>query len=207
MKSASSGNSKIIPENLNDCLRPDGISSALWAWSGRTLSIGKGLLFLVIVFGIINTVSVSITTYSNVELTGDEDAAAVATVFAVLTELLVCAAYAFVTYGLSHIVSLLVSAAASLVRNTNVSTNLALYGAKKKTGNAFVEEAPKKKEPPAKHTPEPVARTVPLDPQAFEEEFVDVVCPNCYEALSFLRDTQSVVCPSCSHHFDLPSSK
>ncbi len=141
MANMFSGKSKKqVPKTLDECVQPDRVSTNLWVWAERIEKIGVIVFVFLIVFGIINTISTGITTYREVDAIGIGDEAAVATVLAVFTSLFSTALYAFIEFCAYHAIALLIGALASIVQNTNVSANLALYSIKGKSGDKFTEE-------------------------------------------------------------------
>ena len=225
MKNMFTGHSqKKVPKTLNDCIKPDGVSSNLWIWAERLEKWGSVLFGLIIIFGIINMISTGVTTYQEIDILGDEDAATLATVFAVLTSLFTYALYAFLEYCAYHAIALLIGALASIVQNTNVSANLALYSIKGKSGDKFTEESKPKESKNRSHQPPKYtvqneednnsdyridinSLNTPSDDndvgEIVEENYIDIKCPHCGEELSFPESTQNATCPWCNNSFEV----
>ena len=126
-------NKKEIPKNMEDCIKPDSVSSNLWGWCEWLEKWGKILFWVLIVGGLILSISTSIVekevvvreaTYwseAETELRKTFD-------FEIFIPLLLeTALYAFLEYCAYHILALLIGALASIVQNTKISANVALY--------------------------------------------------------------------------------
>lgn len=185
---------------------------------------GSVLFGLIIIFGIINTISTGVTIYREIDILGNEDAATPATVFAVLTSLFTYAFYAFLEYCAYHAIALLIGALASIVQNTNVSANLALYSIKGKSEDEFTEESKSKDSKNRSHQPTKCtvqnedgenrdyridfnSLNTPSDDNdvggIVEENYIDIKCPHCGEELSFPESTQNATCPWCNKSFEV----
>ncbi len=126
---------KEIPKNMEDCIKPDSVSSSLWGWCERLEKWGKILFWVLIIGGLILSISTSIVekevvveeaTYwseaeTEIRKTFDLE------IFIPL--LLETALYAFLEYCAYHIFALLIGTLASIVQNTKISANIALYRA------------------------------------------------------------------------------
>lgn len=217
MKNMFTGHSqKKVPKTLNDCIKPDGVSSNLWIWAERLEKWGSSLFVLIIIFGIINTISTGVTTYQEIDILGDEDAATRATVFAVSTSLFTYALYACLEYFAYHAIALLIGALASIVQNTNVSANLALYSIKGKSGDKFTEESKPKESKNRSQNEDDDNRDYRIDINSLntpsddndvgeivEENYIDIKCPHCGEELSFPESIQNATCPWCNNSFEV----
>ena len=196
---------KKVPKTLNECIKPDGVSSNLWILAERLEKWGSILLSLIIVFGIINTIFTGVSTYHEIDYNRNGDGAARETVFAVITSLFTCAILAFLEYCAYRAVALLIGSLASIVQNTNISANLALYSVKGKAGDKFTEEsenAEGKKEIVEGEETDDEKTNTETKGVGKEENYIDIKCPHCGQELSFTENTHSAICPWCNNSFD-----
>lgn len=213
MKNIFKGNSqKKVPKTLNECIKPDGVSMNLWSWAERLEKWGSVLFKLIIVYGIINTIYSCVTAYQETVIWGEEDIAILAVFFAILKGSFIYTLYAFLEYCAYHAIALLLGALASIVQNTNISANLALYSTKAKSGDKFIDE-------PDENEIEPETEDVTCDPRTdinvlnipikkkdikiIEENYIDTKCPQCGEVLSFPESAKNVTCPWCNKEFNI----
>lgn len=176
---------KKIPTKLNDCIEPDGVSKNLWKWVKAFEGLGKLLFYCIIVIGVISTISDNVSAYQTGSIISD-DAATLAAFFSVLKTGGTFFIIAFVEYLIYNAIVLGLSALASLVQNTNISTNLALYNAKSKHGE-FMQN---KKQ---KHKKEETEPELSLD----DENWIDIDCPHCNLQISFPESSKPAICPWC----------
>ena len=108
-----------IPENIQEILRPNKISVALMRWAEWIKGFGGFLFAVLLIIGII----ISILAATSV----NEDDAFIA----FLTSAITWGLYSAIEYAAYRIISLLFTALASLVRNTQISTDIALLQADK----------------------------------------------------------------------------
>ena len=111
-------NKRSVPKTLNECIENGKVERDLWRWSELMEVIGVVLLFLIVVGGFF--VSFSIST----ELRGDYS---IGPEFFIL--LFVCVVIGLVQYISFRIIALLIGAQASVVENTRISANIAMYKA------------------------------------------------------------------------------
>ncbi len=127
---------KKVPKNLNECYKTDNTSQNLWSWCERLENWGKFLFWFIVVSGLIMSITSSITvreitkgmyyTYTDTETSFD---------FALfITSLVSTAIYAFIEYCVYHVLALLISSLATIVQNTRIAANVALYNAAKEEG-------------------------------------------------------------------------
>lgn len=203
---------KRVPKTLNDCIKPDGVSSNLWIWAEKLEKFGYIFLVLIIIFGFINTIYLGVTTFQLVSEIGNASLGSVATVFVVLTSLSTCAILAFLEYCAYHAIALLIGSLASIVQNTNISANLALYGIKGKSGDKFTEEPEQKKS--EKNTVQNEDNRIDINilnmpsddiaiDEIVEENFIDIKCPHCGKELSFPESSHDAICPYCNNSFQI----
>lgn len=185
MKEVLAEAKKKIPTKLNECIEPDGVSKNLWKWVKAFENLGKILLYCIIIIGVISTISDSVSAYQIGSIISD-DAATLSAFFSALKTGGIFSVVALVEYLIYNAIVLGISALASLVQNTNISTNLAIYNAKSKYGEFTQEKKPKHK----KEESEP---EISLD----DENWNDVVCPHCNQQISFPESSKPDVCPWC----------
>jgi len=145
MANMFSGNQeKKIPKSFKDCYKTDGITQNLWLWCERLEKWGKILFWVLIVGGLILSISTSIVekevvveeaTYwseAETELRKTFD-------FEIFIPLLLeTALYAFLEYCAYHILALLVGSLATIVQHTKITANITLYNSAKAEG--FVDD-------------------------------------------------------------------
>ena len=124
---------KKIPKNLKECYETDSVSANLWGWSLWVEKWGRIILFVILAIGTFSTIGVTIEA---VEIDSD------AWFLVLLSSALTWALYAFLEYCAYHIISLLIASLASIVQNTRVSANVALYNTAKVDGFPDEETAP-----------------------------------------------------------------
>ena len=124
---------KQIPKNMEDCIKPDSVSTNLWVWCERLEKLGKFLFWILLIGGLILSISSSIVEKEVIvrEATYWSDAETeVRTTFdfeLFISLLLDTVLYAFLEYCAYHIIALLIGALASIVQNAEISANVALY--------------------------------------------------------------------------------
>ena len=121
----SGGEKREVPKSFDDCLKPDNVSSNLWVWGQRIETFGKIIFVLLIIAGLIISIAISVTkkeaTYS---WQSDKTVFEYKTFF---QSLLRYAIYAFVEYITYHVLALLICSLASIVQNTRIAADVALY--------------------------------------------------------------------------------
>lgn len=154
---------KEIPKNMDDCIKPDSVSTNLWVWCERLEKWGKILFWILFIGGLIFSISSSIVEKEVVvrEATYWSDAKTeVRTTFdfeLFIPLLLDTALYAFLEYCAYHIIALLIGALASIVQNTKITADIALYNTAKNESLIFdtvpqTNNNPTLKTPPKKST-------------------------------------------------------
>lgn len=134
--------SKKVPESIDECMKVDPITANLWLWCERLETLGKALFWILLVVGVIASFAVS-TDFEELMRYGLEDAFNGSMLFESLFQ---TALYAFLEYCAYHIIALLVGALASIVQNTKVSADLALYASSQDSNYHAPEEAPEGEE-------------------------------------------------------------
>ncbi|MBE7036253.1 MAG: hypothetical protein E7403_03050 [Ruminococcaceae bacterium] len=116
-----------FPASLEECKKVDSVSESLWTWVEWLKKWGKIILILLIVVGIISAVG----KYNEVnEINVDSGVAMMSAV----TSLLSWALYAIIEFFAYNALALLLSALASIVQDTRITANVALYRAAKDMG-------------------------------------------------------------------------
>jgi len=129
---------KKIPKNMDDCIKPDYVSTNLWCWCEWIEKWGKIVFWVLIVAEIILSLEASIE-HKKIDIE----------IF--IPSLLEAALYAFLEYCAYHVLALLVGALASIVQNTKITANISLYTSAKNEGIAdFYDEAEKNVNPSGK---------------------------------------------------------
>lgn len=141
MTTIFSGNQeKKIPKNFKECYKTDSITQNLWLWCERLEKWGKILFWILLIGGLILSIRSSIVEKEVVvrEATYWSDAKTeVRTTFdfeLFIPLLLDTALYAFLEYCAYHIIALLIGSLASIVQNTKITANIALYNSAKAEG-------------------------------------------------------------------------
>ncbi len=212
MKNLFAGQSqKIVPKSLSDCIQPDGVSKKLWHWAEK-IEMWGGVIFVCLCFyAVISTIYEGITTYNTVVvLSSDDSVRATTTFFSIFTNICTFSIYAFLEYIIYHAITLLIGALASIVQNTNISTNLSLYNVMAKPGDEFPEPISDTKTENSDNNAENWYDNRGLDIKILntknnietfdsmtQENFVDIKCPSCSNTLSFLNDVKTANCPYC----------
>ena len=130
MANMFSGNTeKRIPKNMEECIKPDSVSSNLWVWCERLEVLGKVLFWIIIVLGLFTAITTAISTDEIVsgsyyKYTERKTSFDIVVFITLIIEVLI---YAFIEYCVYHVLALLIGALASIVQNTKVTANLALY--------------------------------------------------------------------------------
>ena len=137
-----SSSEKKVPKSLKECYATDKVSSNLWSWSERLEVWGGRVLVILIIIGIISTIGQAIQV---VDI--DEDLVFITVITSIITWIL----YAFIEYCVYHVLSLLIASLATIVQNTRITANIAIYNVAKEEG-LFNEEpethsSPKTKQP------------------------------------------------------------
>ena len=189
----SNKNSKRIPKSLNECVVSNATVDNLHLWAERLENWGNILLVILIIIGIVTTVSETLQMYElNEELT----------LVTCITSLLSWGLYAFLTYCATHAIALLISALANITQNTLVSANVALYEAAKNS-NEYTEITNSTiSSPSPATTPIPtVSKSSPTENTLIPTSTDDgeVVCPIC----GTKQHANRKVCWSCGQKFEV----
>ncbi|MBR6548758.1 MAG: hypothetical protein IKT68_04355 [Clostridia bacterium] len=126
---------KRIPKDLRSCYATDTTTYNLWVWSNRIVFWGKILFWVLLVIGLFDTIN-QIRTISEIEELPSEAllalivsyGGAVPSLFEVIiTNMFLWFVYAVLEYYASRILALLVDSLASIVHNTRITADVALY--------------------------------------------------------------------------------
>ena len=115
---------KKVPTSLKECYESDTLSQTLWKWSDWLKIWGRRVFLLLIVVGAAFTLSDVI---DPVGFYGSP-------FLVLIRNILGWGLYAFLEFCAYNILSFLLSALASVVENTKITANVALYNAAKKEG-------------------------------------------------------------------------
>ena len=134
---------KNIPDKLENVLVADKVSYNLWIWAKRLETLGKVLMTLLIIAGVILAFTssyvekeVPVEDESSYSYYYDdyEEETEIKKVFDAemfFTVIADTALYAFIVYCSYHVLALLIGALASIVQNTKITADIALLEAKK----------------------------------------------------------------------------
>ncbi len=117
------GSEKKIPTSLRECYATDRVSVNLWSWSNLLEVWGKRVLILLVIIGIISTIGDGIE-IANI----DKDLVFITVIISIIKWGL----YTAFTYCSYNVLSLLVASLATIVQNTRITANVALYNTAKK---------------------------------------------------------------------------
>lgn len=119
-----------IPQNLDQCKQRDNVSSSLLEWANKVISIGQAIMAIVLIFGIFSIIEA-------LPLLEEIFEGELEYFVAFLTPVITCILSAVGVYFVYQVTALLLRALASIVYNSHVSANVALYSA-----NGGVSAAP-----------------------------------------------------------------
>ena len=169
-----------VPRDLEDCCFTDDTARELWRIAELVESWGAFLLIAILVLGTV--VSISTTSFMSRIAEGSGFTA-------FLCSAIVWGILAVLVYAGCHLISLTIRALASIVQNTRVSANVALYTTSKSTPvaehSSQASVVPNLNNTPAEEKIhiQPVSRTAespnqaPVSPVVVSPE--EIVCPNC----------------------------
>lgn len=123
-----------IPYSLDECLKPDKVSEALYNLSDSVKKWGYVLLVILILTGVVLSVMGSFITFTDLEGPWYDQYEVTKEVFDVgifCTNILSWIIYAIIEYGACKVISLLLTALASIVRSNRITSNVVLYNANK----------------------------------------------------------------------------
>ena len=160
MANMFSGNQeKKIPKSFKDCYKTDSITQNLWLWCEKLEKWGFILFWIIIVIGVIDTITAGINAHQLIEEIGAEtveeirEASAemgieIPTVFeALVNNLFSWTLYSFLEYCAYHVLALLVGSLATIVQHTKITANITLYNSAKTEGTSDDYEEECKEEP------------------------------------------------------------
>lgn len=144
-----------IPQNLDQCKQRDNVSSGLLEWANTVISIGQAIMAIVLIFGIFSIIEV-------LPLLEEIFEGELEYFVAFLTPVISCILSAVGVFFVYQATALLLRALASIVYNSHVSANVALYSA-----NGGVSAAPVAQpaaQPTAQLAAQPAPQQVPVAP-------------------------------------------
>ncbi len=115
-------------KSIDECVQVDPVSKELWAWAENVEKWGKILLYGLIIFGVISSISLGVIT----DEYGDFDSWSF---LLFITNLIDYIFYAFIEYIVYHVVAVLIASLASITQHTTVSAKLAEYRIRKAENN------------------------------------------------------------------------
>ncbi len=127
----SPNSKKQVPKSFDDCLKPDSVASKLWEWAERLELLGKILMIIILALGIFTSVVNGFSSVEN-EVFGSFSVSIIDFdwVSFVIT-LLYGALCAFVEYLIYNVLVLIVGSLASIVQNTKIAADVALFNSGK----------------------------------------------------------------------------
>lgn len=144
-----------IPQNLDQCKQRDNVSSSLLEWANKVISIGQAIMAIVLIFGIFSVIEA-------LPLLEEIFEGELEYFVAFLTPVISCILSAVGVFFVYQATALLLRALASIVYNSHVSANVALYSA-----NGGVSAAPVAQpaaQPTAQLAAQPAPQQVPVAP-------------------------------------------
>ena len=109
---------KKIPSSIDDCLKTDNVASNLWIWCQRLEKLGKYFFAIILIFG-------TILAFANSYIMGEYGREF--STEQLMDNLIQVVVYAFIEYCTYHIIALLVGALATIVQNSKITADIALY--------------------------------------------------------------------------------
>ena len=179
---------KRIPKSLEECYEEDVVSKDLWMWSQRLVEWGKEVLGTLIVIGSISTI------IDAVEMADiNEDLV----IYTVISSITTWGLYSLIEFCTYNVLSLLVTALASIVQNSKITANVALYNAAKDV--VEVEEVKVEKKEVKKPKPS-VSDNIAAEPKPAEKQSDErmIKCPSCGQ----IQKKDRTWCYNCGQKFD-----
>lgn len=113
MKNMFSGNrEKQVPKTFYDCYKTDNVTNNLWLWAERLETIGIVLAVIIGIATLITFIAIAIGEYEY---------------SLILVGIIAAPIAAFLEYISFHIIALLIGSLASIVQNTKISADIALF--------------------------------------------------------------------------------
>lgn len=180
---------KEIPRSVDDCIKPDLVSTNLWEWCEWIEKWGKILFWVLLIGGLVLSISGSIVEKQVVvkEATRWSEAEKeIRTTFdfeRFIPLLLDTILYAFLEYCVYHVIALLIGALASVVQNTRISANVALYNTTYK--------------PVFKATSDTNAEKNTKTVETNLNESSECDCDEDGSVVPIVHGNQEIICPNC----------
>ncbi len=188
MANMFSGNiKKEIPKNIEECYKTDPITQNLWVWAERLERWGLVICVFMAIVGVIEIISTGIQVaeilsgynqYMSTDYYSVSDA--------VFDCLLNWVFYCFLEFCVYHVLALLVGSLATIVQNTKISANVAIYNLSKGKNETPVNSERQRED------------TVFNDTQ--EKDM-----PSPEEATFLVTKNDTIICSQCK--FEQPSSR
>lgn len=112
-----------VSKSIDDCIQVDELAKNLWKWASRLDILGKVLMWLIIIAGIIMSILSGSVIPEKFNFT------------LFFTSLYPFGIYAFLDYCVFHVLALLISALAGIYHNTRQSARLLEYQIRNDSGN------------------------------------------------------------------------
>jgi len=125
---------KKIPKNIEECIKQDLVSKNLWEWCKKLEKWGKILFWVLIIGGLFLSINSSIIEEEIIVSSWVGETTEIRETFSFeifIPLFLNSILYAFIEYWIYHIITILIGALASIVQNTTINSNIALYNAAK----------------------------------------------------------------------------
>ena len=125
---------KKIPKNIEECIKQDLVSKNLWEWCKKLEKWGKILFWVLIIGGLFLSINSSIIEEEIIVSSWVGETTEIRETFSFeifIPLFLNSILYAFIEYWTYHIITMLIGALASIVQNTTINSNIALYNAAK----------------------------------------------------------------------------
>ena len=120
-----------IPKSLKECYEQDSVTRSLCQWSERLKSWGSKVLVVLIIIGIISTISEVIEA---MQIDGS------LAIFVAVASAITWGLYAFIEYCVYNVLALFIRALASIVYNSQITANVSLYNLARTEQGAVVED-------------------------------------------------------------------
>lgn len=120
------------PTSIEECTNQDKVTVNLWKWAGKLEILGKILMIIIIIGGILISFSNAMVNTEVVtdyyRKTTETETSFEFTLF--LTNLMTYAVYAIMEYCIYHVIALLIGSLARIVQSTRTTARLAEFEAR-----------------------------------------------------------------------------
>ena len=211
MANMFSGNiEKEIPKDLKECCKTDAITHNLWVWCERLERWGFRICIALAVIGIITIISNAVETVQlldelNIDMGEIRTAAAeygieIKSIFEIVVEgILTWTFYCFLEYCTYHVLALLIGSLATIIQNTKISANVAIYNLSKEESKTTANNEQQKEDTDKQNCDEnsTVLRQQPFFTNSKDENNT-MICPFC----KFEQPIGRKVCWHCGAAFE-----